>query len=93
MRYLIASLVVVDGLSATITSSATFAGAEKDAVRRESANGLWPFFIPNSGAATNTVTFGAASGLQIETVVQAGNPLILGANVLEIARYLGHGAS
>jgi hypothetical protein len=92
MRYLIASLVVVDGMSATITSNATFGESEKDAVQREAANGLWPFFVPSGGPATNRVTFGAASGLKIETVVQAGNPLILGANVLGIARYLGHGA-
>lgn len=90
LRYLNASLVIVDGLRATLSSAAQYDKSEQDAVRRAAQQGLWPFFVPSS-AATIAVEFDASSHLRVELCNQPGAPLLLGANVLSIARYLGHG--
>ncbi len=90
LRYLNASLVIVDGLRATLSSAAQYDKSEQDAVRRAAPQGLWPFFVPGS-AATIAVEFDASSHLRVELCTQPGAPLLLGANVLSIARYLGHG--
>lgn len=91
MRYLVASLVIVSGLRTSLTSSASYDKSEQEAVRRQAQQGLWPFYIPGSSAATSSVEFDGSSHLRIETGTQAGLPLVLGANVLGISRYLGHG--
>jgi len=91
MQFLTASLVIVDGLSATIASDAIYSNSDQDTVRGEAANGLWPFYLASSDVASNEVTFGEASGMKIETTTQPGHPIVLGANVLGVARFLGHG--
>ena len=91
MQYLLASLVVVDGLQASLTSLAVYDEAEQAAVRRAAPEGLWPFYVPRSAAATSSVGFDDSAHLRIETRTQPGAPLVLGANVLSVDRYLGHG--
>lgn len=91
MCQLIASLLVMDGMHITVTSDATYTGFDQQTILSNASSGLWPFFILNSGnMVTNTITFGSTSGMQIETVTQPGTPVAIGANVLDIARYLGH---
>jgi len=89
LRYLIPSFSVVDGIQATITSSAAYTRTEQKTIRDQAAAGLWPFYAPNSTAVSNTMSFGAVSGMTIKTTSQRGNPLVLGANVLGVAQYLG----
>jgi hypothetical protein len=94
MRQLIASLLVMDGMHITITSDATYEEFDQQTILSNASSGLWPFFILNSGSmVTNTITFGSTSGMQVETMVQPGTPIAIGANVLDIARYLGHATS
>ncbi|GCF10350.1 hypothetical protein [Dictyobacter arantiisoli] len=91
MHQLIASLLVMDGMHIIVTSNATYAGIDQQTILSNTSSGLWPFFIPNSSSiVTNTITFGSTSGMQIETVTQPGTPIAVGANVLDIAHYLGH---
>lgn len=91
MQQLIASLVVVDGMNITVTSDVTYSNIDQQTIRIKTSAGLWPFFIPSShGTVTNSVSFESTSGMQIDTTTQPGNPIVIGANVLGIARYLGH---
>jgi hypothetical protein len=91
MLRFIASLVVVDSVSSTVASDAIYEKSDQQTILSNAPKGLWPFYTPTkSGDVTNEVTFDRASGMKIETVTQSGNLLVLGANVLGIAQYLGH---
>jgi hypothetical protein len=88
LRNLIAALVVLDGISATVVSDATYDVHDQDDIRQAATSGFWPFYIPSFGAvATNKVSFDA--GMTIETHTQAQTSVVVGNNVLDIARYLG----
>lgn len=73
------SLVVADGLRATVTSTAIYTLADQTEIALHAENGLWPFYIGRSVAA-----FDGAGRLRIETVVPRGLPIILGVNVVEV---------
>jgi len=90
MTQLIGSLLMVDGIDATIRSDAIYKEDDQRAIVESAAAGLWPFYV-SSAAAHNDPRFDADGGMTIRTVTKPGNPLVLGANVLGIARYLGHG--
>ena len=92
MTRIIGSLVVVDGINATIRSSAGYKEDDQSAVLQNAASGLWPFYIPDAAVARNDVRFDARGGMVIRTVTEPGKPLMLGANVLGIGRYLGRDA-
>lgn len=90
MSHMIASLLLMDGLHIQTTSDAAYAAIDQRTLRSNTARGLWPFFIPDkTGIASNTVTFDPSGRMSIDTVTRPGNPLVIGANVLSIARYLG----
>jgi hypothetical protein len=91
MRQVIASLLMMDGMHVSVASDATYTHSDQQSILGKVSAGLWPFFIPDSDSVvTNQVTFGSPSGMNIETITQPGNPMVVGANVLSIARYLGH---
>jgi hypothetical protein len=86
----IASLLLMDGLYVHVTSDAAYAALDQQTLLSEAAHGFWPFFIPDqNGRASTTVTFDRAARLSIDTITRPGNPVVIGANVLDIARYLG----
>lgn len=89
MRRAPASLVVVDAIDLTVTSNAAFDPAEQRLILEHAPAGLWPFHAPVSDAADTIVSFGATRGISIRTITRRGRPVVLGANVLDIARYLG----
>ncbi|AOW98830.1 hypothetical protein BJP34_04620 [Moorena producens PAL-8-15-08-1] len=94
IQYFIASLVVMDGVKATITSDVSYSKTDQQTIHRNASKGLWPFYVPTkNGSVTNIVTFGDSKGMKIETVAQPGNPIVIGNNVLGIAQYLGHAPS
>lgn len=91
MRRFSAALFVADGINAIVTSDASYSVTDQHVVEQNAANGAWPFYMPSNGSAvTNVVTFDQANRLKIETVTRPGKPIIFGANVLDVARYLGH---
>jgi len=90
MPRLIGSLVIVDGIDATIWSDGRYDEPDQKAIVENSVAGLWPFHCPSGAAGRNEVRFDAGVGMMIRTVTEPGNPAVLGANVLGIARYLGH---
>jgi hypothetical protein len=87
----LASIVVVDGTNITITSDAVFSATDQQVILDCAPLGFWPFYVPTlGGSVSNLVSFGSSGGMEIEIVTQPGNPLVIGANVLGIAQFLGH---
>lgn len=84
----IGSLLVLDGVRLTVTSDVRLTAAQRALVAAHVAEGTWPLFAAD-GVAANTVGF-TERGMTLTTTVPAGNPLVLGYNVLGIGRYLGH---
>jgi hypothetical protein len=88
---LVASLVVVDGSDITITSDALFNAIDQAKIVEHQRLGMWPVYAPTLGSAvSNAVTFPRGGGMKLKIATQGGNPLVIGANILGIARYLGH---
>jgi hypothetical protein len=93
MRNFLGSLVVADGISATITSYASYNSSQQTTITQSSSAGFWPFYWGSgSSTYTNTVTFNASSNMTFTMTSQTGNPLIIGAFVLPAAQYLGGNA-
>jgi len=90
MLRLPASLIVVDGIEATLTSDASYAPADQEIIRGNTAKGVWPFYTPDSDVTNNAVTFDDQGAMSITTTTQPEHPLFIGANVLSTPRYLGH---
>ena len=84
----IGSLLVLDGVRLTVTSDGRFTAEQRALVAEHVAEGTWPLFAAD-GVAENAVAF-TEQGMTLTTTVPAGNPLVLGYNVLGIGRYLGH---
>jgi hypothetical protein len=93
MQHFLASLVVADGISATITSYASYNSAQQTTITQQSSAGFWPFYWGSgSSTYTNSVSFNANSNLTYTMTSQTGNPLIIGAFVLPASQYLGGNA-
>lgn len=90
MRRLVASLLLADGGTITVTSDAVFDPEDQRAILDHARLGVWPFYAPTSSAVSNAVTFPRSGGMEIAIVTQPGNPLLIGTNVLGVGRYLGH---
>ncbi|MEU1671103.1 hypothetical protein ABZ752_03595 [Streptomyces roseifaciens] len=84
----IASLLIVEGLTSVVTSDAAFTSGDQQVIKAEAAAGLWPFFVPTGDGVTNKADFDKGR-TRLETTTPAGKPLVIGAHVLPIARYLG----
>lgn len=90
MPRLIGSLLVADELNVVVKSDAIYSGFDQRIVVENALNGLWPFFVPDNDRLThNAVTFDNAGTMRVETSTAPGMPVVIGANVLDIARYLG----
>ena len=87
----IASLMVVDGMDVVLTSDANFSDIDKQEITDNAMRGIWPWFTPTSGSTSITFSFDEANALVAHTITQLGTPIVIGANVLDIGRYLGHG--
>lgn len=84
-----ASLIVVDGLDIAVTSDGEYTPDEQRLIREHAPEGLWPLYAPATGAVDAAVRFGASNNLSMRISTRRDHPIILGANVLGIARYLG----
>lgn len=93
MRYFLGSLVVADGITATITSYASYSSAQQTTITQSSSGGFWPFYWGSeSSSYTNNVSFNSNSNLTYTMSSQPGNPMIIGAMVLPASQYLGGNA-
>jgi hypothetical protein len=84
------SLVVVDGIDATITSSATYSSQEQTDVKANVKFGIVPFFsLGASGGYSSDASFDDQGRMTVKISNPAGNPVVLGANVVGTSDYLG----
>ncbi|WP_116209468.1 hypothetical protein [Streptomyces olivoreticuli] len=84
----IGSLLIVERLSSVVTSDAAFPSDDQQVIKANAAAGLWPFFVPTGDGVTNKADFDNGKP-RLETTASGGKPLVIGAHVLPIARYLG----
>ncbi|RKG92473.1 hypothetical protein D7V97_40890 [Corallococcus sp. CA053C] len=90
LKRLSTELVVVDGIDATITSSATFSSSEQQTITGSASAGFWPFFSASaSGGQQTSVSFDSSGAMTLRISVPKGNPQVLGVNVLPIQQALG----
>lgn len=90
MRYITTDLVVVDGVTMTMTVKAEFDEHDRTTISGEYATGLWPFFFSEGSAgAKYRLDHVDKSGFSVTLTSMEGNYLILGANVEDAATALG----
>ncbi|WP_137937951.1 hypothetical protein [Chitinivorax sp. B] len=88
----VGSLLIVNGLTLTVTTSHRFPAVDQLLINDNVQRGTWPLFSPNqSGVVSNQAEFDNDGLLTLTTTVATGHPVVLGANVLAINSYLGHG--
>lgn len=89
LHYAIGAVVVLDGISLTLTSNAFFTSEEQSIIKSQAMPGYWPMYGPQlSGISTNDISFDSGT-MTINFRVTAGNPVIIGNNVFAIGQYLG----
>jgi hypothetical protein len=80
------ALVVVDGISITMTCDTAFSTDQQTQVKSAAEAGFWPFFeAEGSGGWTNNASFDESGFMTITSICPAGNPNILGVIVTPIA--------
>lgn len=79
LQRLMSSIVAVDGIEITMTSTASYSTAEQTQIKSAAKVGFWPFFSASgSGGFTNTVEFNDQGQFTCKTTSALGNPQILG---------------
>lgn len=90
LQRLTTGLVIVDGVTITITSSASFSSSDQQQFQQASSSGFWPFYQSSQQSGwTSNVQFGEDGTMQATVTSPAGNPQVLGAIVTPIGHVLG----
>ena len=85
MKRDVSALVVVDGVTITMTSSYSVDTADRESVKTEFAAGFFPFFgVDGEGGWSNSVTFHDDGTFTAVSTSEAGNPQIIGVLVQTI---------
>lgn len=88
LQYVATALVVVDGVTQTVTSQATYDTAEQTYAHSQSSSnyGCWPFYVSRSSSSTTqtSTTFDDAGQMTVTTTSPVGNPLVIGVLVSPI---------
>jgi hypothetical protein len=88
LQYVATGLVVVDGVTHTVTSDATYSSAEQTYAHSQSSSsyGCWPYYVSNSSSSTTSTstTFDDAGHMTVTTTSPVGNPLVIGVLVSPI---------
>ncbi|MEP3048202.1 MAG: hypothetical protein ABJL55_22800 [Roseibium sp.] len=85
MKREVSGLVVVDGVTITMTSSYSVATKDQEKVKTEFAAGFFPFFgVEGEGGWSNTVTFNNDGTFTAVSTSKTGNPQIIGVLVESI---------
>ena len=83
MQRMIGSLIVVDGISITMHSDASYSSDQQEQIHAKAEVGFWPFFsAESSGGYESHVTFSEDGQMDIAASSPKGNPVVIGANVL-----------
>lgn len=90
MQRFTTSVVVVDGISITMTSDAAYSSSDQKQIQAQAKTGFWPFFsIEASGGYSSSVSFNSSGQMSSTITSPAGNPAVFGVNVTPVAAYLG----
>jgi hypothetical protein len=90
MQRVIGSLVVVDGISITMHSDASFSSDEQEKVHAKAEAGFFPFFaVEASGGYESRITFDDHGEMDVSATSPKGNPVVIGANVLTAQQVWG----
>jgi hypothetical protein len=90
MQRFATGLVVVDGIDAVITSSASYSDSEQQEITASASVGIWPFFsFGGEGGHTTATSFDSSGSMTVTVSNPPGNPMVLGVNVEPVATYLG----
>jgi hypothetical protein len=90
LQRIAAALVAAEGISVTITSTATFSSSEQTEIREAAKSGFWPFFrASGESGSTNTVTFDAKGSFTLNNEIPLGNPQVLGILQEPMSRLFG----
>lgn len=73
------AIIVVDGISSKMTTSAKVSSEKRDAFKAAAKGGVWPFFqVEGEGGWTHDVTFNDDGSISVESSAKEGNPNVLG---------------
>lgn len=90
MRYITTGLVLVDGVTMTMSVSAELDQQDQTNIEGQYSTGLWPFFFSEgAGGSKYNLDHVDSSGFSVTFTSEEGNYLILGANVEDAATALG----
>jgi hypothetical protein len=88
LQYVATALVVVDGVTHTVTSDASYSTAEQTYAhsQSDSSYGCWPYYVSNSSSSTTTTStsFNEQGHMTVTTTSPVGNPLVIGVLVSPI---------
>ncbi len=83
------ALVVVDGITISMTSSQSYSSSEQTQIKTAIEAGFWPFFEASaSGGWTHDVSFASDGSMTVNSSSPAGNPTLLGVIVTPIGGVL-----
>ena len=89
MLHFAASIVVVDGVDITITSEASYSSDDQTHIRTVSSGGFWPFYSTSHTSTFDAeTTFDSNGRMTVHVTNPAGNPLVLGVNVVPARQYI-----
>lgn len=91
MNNIIGALIVVDGISTKMTTTAAVATSDRTEVTAKINGGIWPFFsVSGEGGWTHTTTFNDDGSFIVESSCKAGNPNVLGVLVTPFDKTIGN---
>jgi hypothetical protein len=89
LHYAIGSVLVVDGISLSLTSDADFTSEEQTMIKSQVELGYWPLYCRQKlPVTTNDISFEPGK-MTIQCNSSPGHPVLLGNNVFKINQYLG----
>jgi hypothetical protein len=82
LQYNVIGIVVVDGVTQTLTSKAQYSDAEQSYVHSQSSEnyGCWPYYVTSKSSSTfnTSTTFNSDATMTVTTNSDVGNPMIIG---------------
>jgi hypothetical protein len=88
LQYVATGLVIVDGVTHTVTSDASYSSAEQTYAHSQSSSsyGCWPYYVSNSSSSTTqtSTSFDDSGHMTVTTTSPVGNPLVIGVLVSPI---------
>ena len=79
LKNLTVGLIVVDGITTTMTTTASVSQSDRESFKAQAKAGYWPFFkAEGEGGWSTDVTFDDSGSMSITSTSKAGNPNVLG---------------